>query len=170
MTSKIKTIVCGSTFGQFYIDALMKYSEFFEIAGLYARGSERSIELAKRYGIPLFTSIKGIPTAAVLTVYGTVLKKWSFNKDVCLNLTVLNRETSDKNINKVVGDFTKILLLEIRNLHDTFSDMAQDINATLFESLDHCGYSGVDVIRDISKTKGRCCIGCIIFRWSVCSY
>ena len=94
-------------------------------------------------------------TAAVLTVYGTVLKKWSFNKDVCLNLTVLNRETSDKNINKVVGDFTKILLLEIRNLHDTFSDMAQDINATLFESLDHCGYSGVDVIRDISKTKGR---------------
>lgn len=95
------------------------------------------------------------PTAAVLTVYGTVLKKWSFNKEVCLNLTVLNRETSDKNINKVVGDFTKILLLEIRNLHDTFSDMAQDINATLFESLDHCGYSGVDVIRDISKTKGR---------------
>lgn len=70
-------------------------------------------------------------------------------------MTVLNRETSDKNINKVVGDFTKILLLEIRNLHDTFSDMAQDINATLFESLDHCGYSGVDVIRDISKTKGR---------------
>lgn len=109
---------------------------------------------------PLFKEVYAL-TAAVLTVYGTVLKKWSFNKDVCLNLTVLNRETSDKNINKVVGDFTKILLLEIRNLHDTFSDMAQDINATLFESLDHCGYSGVDVIRDISKTNivGYCHVG-----------
>lgn len=81
MTSKIKTIVCGSTFGQFYIDALMKYSEFFEIAGLYARGSERSIELAKRYGIPLFTSIKGIPNE--ITLACVVIRSEGVGGDGC---------------------------------------------------------------------------------------
>lgn len=38
MMQRIKTIVCGSTFGQYYIDALKKYDEFFEVIGLLALG------------------------------------------------------------------------------------------------------------------------------------
>lgn len=66
MIQKIKTIVCGSTFGQYYIEALRKYSELFELVGLYARGSKRSIELANRNNIILYTSINEIPKDVLL--------------------------------------------------------------------------------------------------------
>lgn len=95
------------------------------------------------------------PTAAVLTVYSDVLKKWSLNKDICLNLTVLNRDTPNEEVNRIVGDFTKIVLLEVENIRGKYYERVQKINADLFESLDHCGYSGIDVIRDIAKSKGR---------------
>lgn len=66
MMQRIKTIVCGSTFGQYYIDALKKYDEFFEVIGLLARGSRRSVTLAEKNGIPLFTDIDKIPENIVL--------------------------------------------------------------------------------------------------------
>lgn len=66
MIQRIKTIVCGSTFGQYYIDALQKYNEIFELTGLFARGSERSIELARKNGILLYASIDEIPKGVKL--------------------------------------------------------------------------------------------------------
>ena len=57
---KIKTIVCGSTFGQFYIEALKTLPDSFEIVGLLANGSERSKECAHFYHIPLFQDIDQI--------------------------------------------------------------------------------------------------------------
>lgn len=62
------------------------------------------------------------PTAAVLTVYSDVLKKWSLNKDICLNLTVLNRDTPNEEVNRIVGDFTKIVLLEVENIRGKYCE------------------------------------------------
>ncbi|GAA0117336.1 Gfo/Idh/MocA family oxidoreductase [Clostridium senegalense] len=62
LKKRLKTIVCGSRFGQFYIEALNLLKEDFEIVGLLAKGSERSISCAKEYGIKLYTDIKELPT------------------------------------------------------------------------------------------------------------
>lgn len=95
------------------------------------------------------------PTAGVLTVYSEILKRWSSNKEICLNLTVLNREAPNEEVNRIIGDFTKIVLLKVDNEEIDFYKRARKVNAELFENLEHCGYSGVDVIRDIAKEKGR---------------
>lgn len=95
------------------------------------------------------------PTAGVLTVYSEILKRWSANKEICLNLTVLNREAPNEEVNRIIGDFTKIVLLEVNNAEIDFYKRARKVNAELFENLEHCGYSGVDVIRDIAKERGR---------------
>ena len=95
------------------------------------------------------------PTAAILTLYSKVLKRWSLNKEICLNLTVLKREAPKEEVNSIIGDFTKIVLLQVDNEKESFCESIKKINADLFESLEHCGYSGVDVIRDIAKAKGR---------------
>lgn len=58
---KIRTIVCGSTFGQFYIEALKNLHEEFEIVGLLANGSNRSQKCARYYGIDLYKNIDEIP-------------------------------------------------------------------------------------------------------------
>ncbi|WP_166924859.1 Gfo/Idh/MocA family oxidoreductase [Flavobacterium poyangense] len=57
---KIRTVVFGSTFGQFYLEALSNLSDDFEIKGLIASGSERSKKCAEAYGIPLFNDIREI--------------------------------------------------------------------------------------------------------------
>ncbi|MCG8640172.1 MAG: bifunctional Gfo/Idh/MocA family oxidoreductase/class I SAM-dependent methyltransferase [Desulfobacterales bacterium] len=59
--SRIKTIVCGSTFGQFYLNALTALPGQFELSGILAKGSDRSKECAAHYGIDLYTKIEQLP-------------------------------------------------------------------------------------------------------------
>ncbi|MGR3779425.1 Gfo/Idh/MocA family oxidoreductase [Bacillus paramycoides] len=58
---KLRTVVCGSRFGQFYIEALKGLSDKFELVGLLAKGSARSQKCADSYGIPLYTEIEQLP-------------------------------------------------------------------------------------------------------------
>ena len=58
---QLRAIVCGSTFGQFYLEALNLLPEEFVIDGLLARGSERSAQCAKYYGINLYTEAGQLP-------------------------------------------------------------------------------------------------------------
>lgn len=60
-TGKLRVLVCGSTFGQFYLEALKLQPDLFEIAGLLAKGSARSVQCAEHYAIPLYTEIEQIP-------------------------------------------------------------------------------------------------------------
>ncbi|HRU97883.1 MAG TPA: Gfo/Idh/MocA family oxidoreductase [Ruminococcus sp.] len=61
MEKKLKAVVCGASFGQFYMEALSRMSDRIELVGLVARGSEKSIRCAEIYGVSLFTSKDQIP-------------------------------------------------------------------------------------------------------------
>lgn len=58
---KLRTVVCGSRFGQFYLEAVKALPDQFELVGLLAKGSERSRTCAKRNGIPLYTNVDQLP-------------------------------------------------------------------------------------------------------------
>lgn len=58
---KTKVIVCGATFGQFYLEALKKLTDQFEVVGLLATGSERAKKCSENYQVPLYTNIKQLP-------------------------------------------------------------------------------------------------------------
>lgn len=53
---KMKAIVCGSTFGQFYCEALSTIPDWVEFDGILSTGSERSRRCAERYGVNCYTS------------------------------------------------------------------------------------------------------------------
>jgi thiazolinyl imide reductase len=57
----LQVIVCGSTFGQFYLEAIKCLPHRFELTGLLANGSERSQKTAEHYAIPLYTDIADLP-------------------------------------------------------------------------------------------------------------
>lgn len=61
MSGKIRVIVCGTTFGQHYLKALEQLRGQFEVAGLFAKGSERSRLCAEKHNIPLYTSMADLP-------------------------------------------------------------------------------------------------------------
>lgn len=96
------------------------------------------------------------PTTLVLMAYAATLERFSENKKIALNLTVLNRMSVHEDIHKVVGDFTSINLLEIDfECSNNFLEIARKTNERMFEDLDHRLYSGIEVMREIGRRKGR---------------
>ncbi|TWH46113.1 non-ribosomal peptide synthetase [Sporomusa sp. KB1] len=96
------------------------------------------------------------PTSAVMAAYAAVLERWSRNKKFCLNLTVLNRLPLDPQVNDIVGDFTSVSLLAVDwHAGNSLGEQAKLMSKQLFDDLDHRLFSGVEVIREISRRRGR---------------
>ncbi|MCM0760872.1 amino acid adenylation domain-containing protein [Sporomusa sphaeroides DSM 2875] len=96
------------------------------------------------------------PTIAVMTAYAATIEKWSHNKEFCLNLTVLNRLPLHSEVNDIIGDFTSVNLLAVDcTMGKPFADQAKSLNAQLFDDLDHRLFSGVEVIRELSRRRDR---------------
>jgi thiazolinyl imide reductase len=58
---RLRTVVCGTVFGRFYLDALCPAPPGFELAGVLAAGSARSKAVAARYGVPCYTAVEQLP-------------------------------------------------------------------------------------------------------------
>lgn len=61
MSCPLRIVVCGTTFGQVYLDAIAAAPESYELAGLLATGSERSHRIAQERGVALYTSVDQLP-------------------------------------------------------------------------------------------------------------
>lgn len=71
-----RAVVCGTVFGQVYLEAFRSRDFPFALAGVVSNGSERSRACAARYGVPLFTSVEAVPddvTAACVVVRSGLL-------------------------------------------------------------------------------------------------
>lgn len=55
-----KVVVCGTGFGTFYTEAVHRSPEF-ELAGIVAQGSPRSVASARHYGVPLYHRVEDVP-------------------------------------------------------------------------------------------------------------
>lgn len=64
--SPYRVAVCGSNYGQAYLDALAESPGRFSVVALLARGSERSRRLAARHGIPLRHTAGELPAGVDL--------------------------------------------------------------------------------------------------------
>ncbi|WP_055483328.1 Gfo/Idh/MocA family oxidoreductase [Sphaerimonospora mesophila] len=56
-----RVLVAGTKFGQVYLQAFRRPGFPFELAGILARGSERSLACAEHYGVPLYTDPGQVP-------------------------------------------------------------------------------------------------------------
>lgn len=61
MNKPYRVIVCGTRFGEHYLAALSRQSSEFQLAGIVARGSERSRLLAQKLQVPLYTQVDQLP-------------------------------------------------------------------------------------------------------------
>ncbi|WP_328995847.1 Gfo/Idh/MocA family oxidoreductase [Kribbella sp. NBC_01245] len=61
MSRRLRVVVCGTTFGQFYQAAVKALADEFELAGIVGRGSERTMNCARRMGVPLYRSPDEVP-------------------------------------------------------------------------------------------------------------
>jgi len=57
----MRVLVCGSNYGRTYITALAREPRKYQLAGILAQGSQRSLCLAALSGVPLFHSADELP-------------------------------------------------------------------------------------------------------------
>ena len=92
------------------------------------------------------------PSAVALTAYATTLAAWSSSRRFTLTLTMFNRLPLHPSVDRIVGDFTTVTLLEI-DLRESrsFLEAAHEVQRQLWSDLDHRYYSGIRVKRDFAR-------------------
>ncbi|MFG3438525.1 amino acid adenylation domain-containing protein [Nonomuraea sp. NPDC047897] len=96
------------------------------------------------------------PSTAVLTAFAEVVGRWSRHPAFTLNLTLLNRRPLHPQAADLVGDFTTVSLLAVdTGAAGTFAGRAAAVQSRLWEDLDHRLHTGVEVMREIARRRGR---------------
>ncbi|MGS0894514.1 amino acid adenylation domain-containing protein [Burkholderia stagnalis] len=96
------------------------------------------------------------PAGVALAAFAEVIGRWSQSPAFCLNLTVLNRPPVHPQIDAVLGDFTALSLLAVDTAAGRdFVERARTIGAQMFDDLDHRALTGVDVMRELARRRGK---------------
>ena len=92
------------------------------------------------------------PSGVLLAVFADVLAYWSDDPHFAINLTLFNRQPVHPDVNRVIGDFTSLILLEVDNRPaDRFIDRAKRLQGQLWRDLDHARVNGVRVLRELAR-------------------
>jgi epothilone synthetase B len=118
------------------------------------RSARLEAELWKR--LKFQAAQKGLtPSAVLLAAYSEVLAAWSKNPNFTVNVTLFNRLPLHPDINKIVGDFTSMILLESCNpALEPFETRARKLQQQLWADLEHRIVSGVQALRDLARLQG----------------
>ncbi|BBX24952.1 non-ribosomal peptide synthetase [Mycolicibacterium alvei] len=135
------------------------------------RNPHRSIRLWETLDVPtrdaLFAAAhrRGItPAMAVAASYANALAHWSTQSRFLLNLPMFGREPYHSDVEKLVGDFTSSLLLDIDLTGaDTAMARARVVQETLHATAAHSSVSGLDVLRDMSRHRGSQTLATIVY-------
>ncbi|MGI5195772.1 amino acid adenylation domain-containing protein [Streptomyces sp. CA-288835] len=104
----------------------------------------RFTERAQRRGVT--------PAMAAAAVFAEVMSAWSEHPRFLLNLPLFERERFHPDVDRVVGDFTNSVLLAVDTSRTApFTDRARHIQSTFQDAAGHSAYSGVEVLRDLSR-------------------
>ncbi|MFD9064160.1 amino acid adenylation domain-containing protein [Kitasatospora purpeofusca] len=94
-------------------------------------------------------------SALLMAVFAETLGRFTNSSTFLLNTTIYNRPDVHPQINRIVGDFTSTVLTGIDLGAPTFADRLRALQRQLWADLDHARYSGVEVLRDLQKTRDR---------------
>ena len=95
------------------------------------------------------------PSGLLLAAFSLVLSRWTAQPHFCLMLTTFDRRYRHEEMGAVVGDFTRLLLLEIqREKGATFLEHATALGRQLIRDMGHSRFSAVDVLRELAKDHG----------------
>lgn len=94
------------------------------------------------------------PSGVIAIILCVVLEYWNENDTFTLNFPVSDRLAISPDIDSIVGDFTNTLLVPYTPIpHTSFREKGQMLQKNIWEALDHRMFSGVEVLRALSKLK-----------------
>lgn len=93
------------------------------------------------------------PSAALLGLYAEVLSAWGGGSHFAIMLTVFERQAVHPQIDGIIGDFTRLMLLEVRRRQQTAALNAADIQRRIHADLPHGAFSAIDFVKELNKRE-----------------
>lgn len=145
---------------KYWLDRLNGFLEApkFEIAKLESDIEEQTFNRREKiidsYGL---NKLKGIArennitlTILLITLFSEIIRKYSLNDEFVLNITQFNKEQIHPDINKIIGDFTNLTFLEVKNCtSDSLLEKSKMLQKQLLEDTKHNSYSAVEFGREL---------------------
>jgi mycobactin phenyloxazoline synthetase len=104
------------------------------------------------------------PAMALATVFAETLGAWSAQPRFLLNVPLFDREPLHEDVARLVGDFTSSVLVEIDLAQPlAFGERARRVQARTHADAAHAAYSGVEVLRDLSRAHGEQVLAPVVF-------
>lgn len=104
------------------------------------------------------------PAMAVATAFSEVLAAWSGQPRFLLNVPMFDRRGSHPDIDLLVGDFTSSVLLDVDLTEPgSFTEHARRLQDRMHTDAAHSDYSGVEVLRDLSRLGGEQVLAPVVF-------
>ncbi|MCP3368588.1 non-ribosomal peptide synthetase [Bradyrhizobium cajani] len=92
------------------------------------------------------------PSVLLLTCFSEILSRWSGQSELVVNLTLFGRPELHPDINRVVGDFTSLILAAYRaEKGESWLARAERLQAQIWQDLDHQDVSAVRVMRELAS-------------------
>ncbi|NVL47655.1 non-ribosomal peptide synthetase, partial [Pseudomonas syringae pv. actinidiae] len=122
-------------------------------------GTPRFVRLAERLPAARWERLKAqanqhqlTPSGLLLSAFSAVLSAWSSAPELTLNLTLFDRQPLHAHIDRVLGDFTSLLL----PWHPTtdWLGSAQNLQQRLWRDLAQRDHSAIRVMRELASRHG----------------
>ncbi|WFE37405.1 non-ribosomal peptide synthetase [Micromonospora sp. WMMD998] len=127
--------------------ALIETTRFQRRDHLLDRAARGRLEhLARQHGVTL--------PMVLATAYAEVLGAWSAEQRFLLNLPLFDREIVDPHVARIVADFTNLLPMDV-DLRGpgSFGQRVHGLQEQLRAGIGHSAYTGVEVLRDLARTR-----------------
>lgn len=95
------------------------------------------------------------PAAVLMAAWSETLYVWGAGEDFTLNVTISERRPIHPRAFSTIGPFSSPMLTEIHLDHRLpFIRRVQRLQSQLHQDIDHRYFSGIDVMRELAKTRG----------------
>ncbi|MBF6251633.1 non-ribosomal peptide synthetase [Nocardia farcinica] len=104
------------------------------------------------------------PAMALAAVFAEVIGGWSAQSRFLLNVPLFHREPVHPDIDRVIGDFTSSIMLEVDVTENmTVADRARALQRSMHDSGAHTAYSGLEVLRDLGRHRGEPVLAPVVY-------
>ncbi|MFD6419497.1 amino acid adenylation domain-containing protein [Streptomyces sp. NPDC060194] len=94
------------------------------------------------------------PSGVLAAAYAEVLGRAAGQARFTINFPLFNRLPLHPQVNSLLADTTTTLLLAVEQVDPTFAGRAQAVQRRLWADLEHRYFSGVQVLRELTKLRG----------------
>ncbi len=104
------------------------------------------------------------PAMVMATAFAEVLGAWSAQPRFLLNIPLFDREPVHPDVDKLLGDFTRSVLLEVDLTEPVgFVERVRRVQSRMHTDAAYADYSGVEVLRDLTRRSGEQVLAPVVF-------